>query len=310
MTGEAALAGERVLITGASGFLGRHLCARLLGAGAEVHAVSRTSRSSCDRRSRWWCADIEDLDTTRRLIADVKPHRVFHLGGLINGTPDLKLVVPTYHSLLTSSVNLLTAIAEAGCERFVLVGSLEEPTENAAEACPTSPYGAAKWAVSAYGRMFKQLFGVPVVIARTHMAYGPGQPTWKVIPYSILALLRNEAPRLSSGRRPLDWIYVDDVVDGLVLVGCRPGLEGSVELGSGTLTPIRDIIAKLVAMIAPSIEPIFDALPDRPRASERPADIETTRARLGWVATTSLDEGLARTVSWYRGQRVGEGRHA
>jgi nucleoside-diphosphate-sugar epimerase len=304
--GDMRLAGQRVLVTGASGFLGSHLCARLLAEGAEVHAVSRTSRSASDERLRWWCAGIEDLDTARRLVANVKPARIFHLSGLVNGAPVLDLVMPTYHSLLTSSVNLLTAVAEAGCERFVMVGSLEEPTENAAEVSPTSPYGAAKWAASAYGRMFKQLFGLPVVIARTHMTYGPGQPTWKVIPYTILSLLRHEAPRLSSGRRPLDWVYVDDVVDGLLLAGCRPGLEAAVELGSGTLTPIRDIVAKLVDLIAPSVQPIFDARPDRPRASERPADIETTRARLGWAPTTSLDEGLAWTVAWYRRQRLDE----
>jgi nucleoside-diphosphate-sugar epimerase len=307
--GGALLAGQRILVTGASGFLGSRLCARLLADDAEVHAVSRTSRSASDERLHWWCADIEEVDTARRLVADVKPHRIFHLSGLINGAPELELVMATYHSLVTSSVNLLTAVAEAGCERFVMVGSLEEPTGNAEE-CPASPYGAAKWAASAYARMFKQLFGVPVVIARTHMTYGPGQPAWKVIPYTILSLLRHEAPRLSSGRRPLDWVYVDDVVEGLFLAGCRPGLEAAVELGSGTLTSLRDIVAKLVDLIAPSVRPVFDALPDRPRAAERPADIQTTRARLGWAPTMSLDEGLVWTVAWYRRQHLDEGRSA
>jgi UDP-glucose 4-epimerase len=300
MTGAGALADQRVLVTGASGFLGSHLCSRLLAAGAEVHAVSRTARRSADARLRWWTADVEDLDATRGLVASVKPERVFHLGGVINGAPDLALVLPTYHSLVTSTVNLLSAIATAGCQRVVLVGSLEEPTEGADEICPTSPYGAAKWAASAYGRMFGRLFGVPVVIARTHMAYGPGQPTWKLIPSTILALVRGEPPRLSSGRRPLDWVYVDDVVEGLLLAAGRPGLEGTVELGSGTLTPIREVVARLVELVAPSIQPVFEALPDRPRAAERAADVAATRARLGWAPRTSLDDGLARTVRWYR----------
>lgn len=301
--------GQRVLVTGASGFLGSHLCSGLLAAGAEVHAVSRAARTSVHEQLRWWQADVEDLDTTRRLVAGVKPERVFHLSGLINGAPDLALVVPTFHSLVTSTINLLTAVAETGCRRFVLVGSLEEPTENAAEACPTSPYGAAKWAATAYGRMFNQLFDVPVVIARTHMTYGPGQPTWKLIPYTILSLLRNEPPRLSSGRRPLDWVYVDDVVEGLLLAAGTPDLKADVEIGSGTLTPIRDIVARLVGLVAPSVQPIFDALPDRPRETERAADLAVTRTRLGWSPATSLDEGLARTVSWYRRQYLAGGRN-
>jgi nucleoside-diphosphate-sugar epimerase len=301
------LTGQRVLVTGASGFLGAPLCTGLLAAGAEVHAVSRVARASSNEQLRWWRADVEDLDATRRLISDVRPERIFHLSGLINGAPDVRLVVPTFHSLVTSTINLLTVAAENPCQRLVLVGSLEEPTENVAEACPTSPYGAAKWAASAYGRMFNELFDVPVVIARTHMTYGPGQPTWKVIPYTILSLLRNKPPRLSSGRRLLDWVYVDDVVEGLLLAGCTPGLEGSVDLGSGTLTPIRDIVTRLVGLVAPSIQPIFDAQPDRPRETERAADIATTRARLGWAPSTSLDEGLARTVNWYRCQHLAEG---
>jgi UDP-glucose 4-epimerase len=309
VTVEQRLSGQRVLVTGASGFLGAHLCVRLLEAGAEVHAVSRAARVSSNPCLRWWQADLEALDVTRRLVSDVKPGLVFHLSGAINGAPDLALVVPTFHSLVTSTVNLLTAVAEAPCQRVVLVGSLEEPAEDPGEACPTSPYGAAKWAASAYGRMFRKLFDVPVAIARTHMTYGPGQPDWKLIPSTIQSLLRQEAPRLSSGRRQLDWIYVDDVVEGLLLTGCTPGLDTDVELGSGTLTSISEIVSRLVRLVAPSVDPVFDALPDRPRRRERAADVGVTRARLGWAPTLSLEEGLARTVSWYRSRNPAEGGH-
>jgi nucleoside-diphosphate-sugar epimerase len=302
MTIKQRLRGERVLVTGASGFLGANLCSKLLEAGAEVHAVSRSARMSSNPYLRWWQTDIEALDMTRRLISDVKPGLVFHLSGVINGAPDLALVVPTFHSLVTSTINLLTAVAEVPCQRLVLVGSLEEPAEDSVDGCPMSPDGAAKWAASAYGRMFRRLFDVPVVIARTYMTYGPGQPTWKLIPYTISSLLRREAPRLSSGRRQLDWIYVDDVVEGLLLTGCTSGLGADVELGSGTLTSIGDIVARVSALVEPSVTPIFGALPDRPCERERAADVGATRARLGWTPTTSLDEGLARTVSWYRTQ--------
>ena len=242
-------------------------------------------------------------------MSEVKPETVVHLSGFVNGAPELRFVVPTFSSLLGSTVNLLTAAAEMGHPRVLLVGSLEEPRAEAVEPSPTSPYGAAKWAASAYGRMFNKLFGLPVVIARTHMTYGPGQPSWKIIPYTISTLLKGERPRLSSGRRALDWVYVDDVADGLLLAVSSPGLDGStVELGSGTLTSIREIVAKLVALVAPSVEPVFDALPDRPRDDERAADVAATRALMGWTATTSLDEGLARTVDWYRTRLATEAR--
>jgi nucleoside-diphosphate-sugar epimerase len=242
-------------------------------------------------------------------MAEVKPATVFHFSGLVNGAPELRFVVPTFHSLLASTVNLLTAAAETSRPRVLLVGSLEEPRAESTEVWPTSPYGAAKWAASAYGRMFQKLFGLSVVIARTHMTYGPGQPSWKVIPSTILSLLRGERPRLSSGRRALDWVYVDDVADGLLVAASSAGLDGAtVELGSGALTSIREIVAKLVALVAPSLEPVFGALPDRPRDDERAADVEVTRALTGWTATTSLDEGLARTVDWYRTHLAAEAR--
>lgn len=296
-------AGERVLVTGASGFLGNHVCSRLLAEMAEVHAVSRVPRTEDRERLRWHQVDLEDHEAAGRLMAEVKPGTVVHLGGLVNGAPELRFVMPTFRSLLASTVNLLTAAAETGRPRVLLVGSLEEPRAEATEAWPTSPYGAAKWAASAYGRMFNKLFGLPVVIARTHMTYGPGQPAWKVIPYTILSLLKGDRPRLSSGRRALDWVYVDDVADGLLAAVSTPDVDGAtVELGSGTLTPIREIVTKLVALVAPSVEPLFEALPDRPRDDERAANVAVTRARIGWTPTTALDDGLARTVDWYRTQ--------
>jgi nucleoside-diphosphate-sugar epimerase len=298
-----------VLVTGANGFLGRHVCSRLLATAAEVHAVSRVSRTDGDGRLHWHQADLEDEAATRRLVAEVKPSAVAHLGGLVNGAPELRFVVPTFRSLLASTVNLLTAAAETGRSRVLLVGSLEEPRAEATEAWPTSPYGAAKWAASAYGRMFSKVFGLPVVIARTHMTYGPGQPSWKIIPYTIHSLLSGDRPRLSSGRRALDWVYVDDVADGLMLAAFTPGLDGAtIELGSGTLTPIREIVTRLVALVAPSVEPLFEALPDRPRDAERAADVAATRARIGWTPTTTLDDGLARTVDWYRTLAATEAR--
>jgi nucleoside-diphosphate-sugar epimerase len=297
----AFFAGRRLLVTGASGFLGSHLCSRLLAGRAIIHAVSRSPRPSAHDNLRWWAVDVEQHDTVRKLVSEVSPDTVIHLGGLVNGTPDLDLIIPTFHSLLTSTVNLLAAAAELGCRRVLLVGSLEEPTGGGDEAYPTSPYGAAKWAASAYGRMFHHVFGVPVVIARTYMTYGPGQPSWKVIPSTILSLLRGEAPRLSSGRRKLDWVYVDDVVDGLLLAASTPDIEGAtLDLGSGTMTTIREVVLELVELLAPEVHPVFNVLPDRPPGPERAADIAHTHAMTGWAPRTPLHAGLLRTIDWYR----------
>jgi nucleoside-diphosphate-sugar epimerase len=153
--------------------------------------------------------------------------------------------------------------------------------------------------------MFHRLYGCPVVTARLFMGYGPGQARDKVIPSTILSLVRRESPRLSSGLRPLDWIYVEDVIDGLMRAAAAPGVEGAtVELGSGTLLPLRAIVERLVQMIDPSITPRFGALPDRPNGDVRTADLERASTLLGWRPTTPLEAGLGKTIEWYRARAV------
>jgi UDP-glucose 4-epimerase len=300
--GAALLAGQRVLVTGASGFLGRPLCQRLAEQSAEVHAVSRGTRGPGSGVLRWWQGNLEDVDATRTLLGSVKPDVIFHLSGLVNGAPGLPMVLPTFHSLLTSTVNILAVAAELGCQRIVLVGSLEEP-QGSANAAPASPYGAAKWAAAAYGRMFHHLFQIPVVIVRTFMTYGPGQPEWKLIPYTIRSLLHGRAPEISSGERRLDWVYVDDVVDGFIRAGSVSGVEGlTVELGTGSTVSIREIVTRVGAIVGSQLTPLFGVRPDRPLQEARVADTAGALAAFGWQPRVTLEEGLARTVEWFSHQ--------
>ncbi|HEY7654278.1 MAG TPA: NAD-dependent epimerase/dehydratase family protein [Methylomirabilota bacterium] len=306
---DASLRGDRVLITGARGFMGHHLRAAVRAAGAEVHGVSRIRHGYDGDGVRWWRADMEDAEAVKRTISAVQPDIVYHLSGLAQGGASLDLVLPTFRSLLLGTVNLLSAVTVAGCRRTVLIASLEEPTGDAAEAAPASPYGAAKWAAGAYGRMFHRLYRTPVAVARVFMMYGPHQAEHKVIPYSILSLLDGRPPRLSSGERELDWIYADDVVEGLVHAGIAPGLEGAtVDLGSGEATSIREVASEIARLVNPEVLPLFGVMPDHPQPGERARVADTGKAGrlLGWSARTPLREGLARAVEWYSRRRRGE----
>src|SRR5262245_48721022 len=158
------LAGQKVVVTGASGFIGAHLCSRLCQSGVEVHALSRTKRSSYVNNLHWWQADLEDVTAVQNLLHVIKPDVIVHLSGHVTAAPNLELVQSTLHSLLVSTVNLLTVATEIGCRRIVLTGSLTEPKPGYTDATPGSPYAAAKWASSVYGRMFHELYRAPVVI--------------------------------------------------------------------------------------------------------------------------------------------------
>ena len=243
-----AVVGGRVLVSGASGFLGRRLCAHLQRDGAEIHAVSRSRHGEGEDGLRWWRLAMDDAEAVDRLVQDTKPEQIFHLSGLSNGAPGLDLVQSTFQSQLASTVNVLTAAARSGCRRVILIGSLEEPTAGAEDGVPASPYGAAKWGAAMYARMFHRLYQTPVVIARVYMAYGPGQAEGKIVPYTIRSLLQGQAPQLSSGRRCLDWIYVDDAVEGLVQAAAAEGVDGTtLEFGSGIAVSIKDVVDEIVA---------------------------------------------------------------
>jgi nucleoside-diphosphate-sugar epimerase len=303
---EQAFQGRVVLVTGAAGFLGTHLCRRLVAGGARVHGVSRARRDPGNAGIVWWQRDMEHLEAVRSLFAEVRPDVVYHLSGDVNAAPELRLVLSTFHSLLTSTVNVLTMAEDLRCRRVVLVGSLEEPTAGARTITPASPYGAAKLGMAAYGGMFHRLFRTPVVILRTYMTYGPGQPTWKLIPSTILALLQGRAPRLSSGQRELDWVYVDDVVEAFLRAACLPDLEGeTLDLGSGSLVSIRDLVRQIVTLVGAPIEPHFGVLPDRPAEPVRVADVAHAYAKLGWRAAVPLEDGIRRTVAWFRTSPAG-----
>jgi len=211
-------------------------------------------------------------------------------------------VLPALRGNLIATVNVLVAASRAGAARVVLAGSMEEPRADEPQAVPGSPYAASKWAASGYARMFHALYGLPVTVLRIFMTYGPAQrDVRKVLPYVILSALRGESPELGSGARPVDWIYVEDVVEAIEAACAAPGAAGrSLDVGSGALVTVREVVERLVAMIDPSVVARFGALADRPLERPVAADTQATRAAIGWSARTPLEEGLARTVAYYR----------
>ncbi len=289
-----------VLITGAAGFIGSHLCERLSLEDHEVHCVSRSLHFSRDSRVRWWQADVCDFEAVRTLLRNIRPRFVFHLASRVTGSRELSEVVPTFQANLASTVHLLVAAVEAGCERVVLAGSCEAPGQSDPETL-CSPYAAAKWSSAGYTSMFRALFQISVVVPRIFMTYGPGeQDTRKIVPYTILSMLRGERPKLSTGRRLVDWIYIDDVVEGLRRAALAAKLEESTfDLGSGSLVSIRSLVHEISDIIGSRVEPDFGALPDRPLEHERVADTTFLEQTFCWKPSTPLREGLQRTVNWF-----------
>ena len=304
MNTQLAIKDRKILVTGASGYIGPRLCRRLLHIGADVAAVSRTRPPIDDRRLRWSAVDLSDRIATAELLKKKTPDIIFHLAGYAAGGREMDLVAPTFFSNLLTTVNILAASTDCGVRRIVLPGSLEEPAGESSEFVPSSPYAASKWAASAYARMFNKLYETPVVILRLFMTYGPGrQNPNKLIPYVIRSLLQKKAPELSSGHREIDWIFIDDAVEGMIYAAQAPDVGGhTLDLGSGEPVTIRALVEKLVDIIDPRVRPMFGALSERPMEQVRVADIDRTYRRTGWKANIALEDGLRQTVEWFRTQ--------
>lgn len=291
-----AFAGKRMLVTGASGFVGGHLCDALLALGADVFGVD-SQGAGCPAGCQSYMTDLKDLAAVRETLSHVHPHLVYHLAGLVTARQEMDLVLPMLHNNLVGAVHLFLALAEMGCERVVTISSSEEPTDDV----PTSPYAASKAAARLYAGLFQRVYGLPVVVAKLFTVFGPRQRPDKLIPYTVLSLLRGQSPKLGSGTRICDFVYVLDVVRGLLKIGLQANLAGqTVELGTGTGTCIKDVAVMAADLVGGQFQPVFGAVADRAGERLQVADFAATRALLDWAPHSSLREGLAETIAWYR----------
>jgi UDP-glucose 4-epimerase len=301
------LAGERVLVTGATGLIGSHVLSLLRDHG-EVYAVSRSKKPPTDSVN-WLTYDLAEPGSPLKLIERVQPSVVLHLAGAVRGDRSLDAVRPTLTANLVATVELLEAATRARVKRIVVSGSLlEEPTGGGTTLTPPSPYGASRWGATAYARMFHSLFGAPVAILRPSYAYGPGQESTKLLPHVISSALQRERPELASGERRIDFVFAEDVGRAYLAAGSAPDVAGeTIDIGSGVTTRVRDFVDLAVDMLGQDCpRPLFGAVPERPFEQEIHVDTEHAARLLGWTASTSLEEGLRKTVAWYVRQAKAE----
>ncbi|HEY1636133.1 MAG TPA: GDP-mannose 4,6-dehydratase [Acidimicrobiales bacterium] len=313
----AELVGARVLVTGATGFIGSHLVRRLVDDEAEVHALTSTVSSVypvrlLDLRERINLHEGSLTDPTAMavLAETVRPQVVFHLGAYTHVGKSWQRVDECVQTNVHGTVNLLQALASTGYRRFVytstseVYGDVPVPFAEDATVNPLSPYSVSKYAGERFGRMFHLGRGWPIVVVRPFNAYGPAQSPDRIVPEIVVKGLRKERLAMTQGFQTREFNFAEDLADGFVRAATAPGLEGQVvNLGGGQEVSMRDLARTILDLMGNPIAAEFGALPDRPTEIPRMySDTRKTRDLLGYVPSHSLEAGLERTIAWYRAE--------
>jgi UDP-glucose 4-epimerase len=303
--------GKRVLVTGAAGFIGQCLVRRLTEARAQVWAGLAPDESpervaalpaQVERR----VFDLRDAQQVQAAVIAAVPQVVFHLAAVGVADPQ---VDPALALTVNAggTVHLLETLRErvAECERIVLTGTCYEyGAREAVEGLdPFNAYAASKVAAWAFGRMYWRMYALPIVTVRLFQVYGPGQPAHTLIPAAIDAALAGRDFSMTPGEQERDFIFVEDVVVGMLAAAVAAGIEGeSLDLGTGQAHTARQVVECIWATTKAQGQVLPGALPYRPGTAMRMvADAERAARLTGWRATVVLEEGLRQTIQSYAG---------
>ena len=286
---EATWAGKRVLVTGSSGFIGKHLVARLEQVGGSVVEVCRSKeRDVTEPRTLWELPDIE---------------LVYHLAAVAQVPFSLRNPLETYHVNLMGILNVLEFARQRHVQRIVYMSSYVYgkpcylPIDEAHPVQPTNPYAHSKVLGEELCRAYHDDYDLAVSVARPFNIYGPGQAKEFLIPTILCQVLHSDEVILKDPYPKRDFIHVQDIVRALLCMA-NANLPSFLilNLGSGRSHTVQEIVNKILAIYGRRVSVRFTGERRNNEIMDCVADISAARHMLGWMPRIDLDQGLADLV--------------
>lgn len=297
----------KVLLTGATGFIGSHLARLLVSQGCDVYALVRANSDL------WRIKDIEarlHLVYGDLLAPDSIQLAPLHLDLCIHAAwyvePGRYLTAQENLSMLSASLRLASELARAGCPRFIGIGTCFEYNVSLgylgeeSQTKPQSLYAASKLALQSVLEQFASNSEMSLAWLRLFYQYGPLENRQRLVPAIICALLQNQPARVTKGEQVRDFLHVEDVAAAIWAVA-QSNLSGPVNIGSGRPVAVRDIVTKIGAMLNRPELIELGALPYNPAD---PMFICANNRKLvegtGWTPRYDLEQGLQQTIAWWQ----------
>ena len=307
------------LVTGGAGFIGSHLCEELTRRGERVRVADSLvtgNRSNLDHLPtvEFLEGDLADLDFARRATQGVD--YVLHQAALPSVPRSVKDPITSNRANVDATLNVLVAARDAGVKRLIFAGSSSAygntatlPKHEEMPSSPLSPYALQKVVGEQYLQMFTTLYQLETVTIRYFNVFGPRQDPGSaysgVISLFATALLENRAPTIyGDGEQTRDFTFVANVVDGVLRACQAPGAVGRViNVATGSRVSLNQLFEAMRRLIGVEVTPQYGP-PRTGDVQDSQADIRRAREILGYQPIVTFEEGLKRTVDWYRTLRT------
>ena len=296
---------KRVLVTGATGCIGRHVLPRLSAGGWDVHGVTTREDVPGTAVVSWHRANLLEPTETHAVIAAVRPTHLLHLAWYI--APGRWAMALDNLQWVRASLDLLRAFHEHGGRRVVTAGSCLEYDwrfgyceEERTPCRPHTLYGTCKHALQLLTTAHAASYGTSSAWARLFFLYGPYEHPARLVASVIRSILDGEPAKCSHGLQIRDYLYVQDVADGLVAL-LESDISGPINIASGQAITLKEIVTRAAALLERPELLRLGAIPAA--ATDTPLVVaDTARAQqlLTWRPRVGLDEGLQKTIDWWR----------